>query len=165
MSQRPETGLGAIIGAAVQNFGAVTGVKTTVSVSEGLLRLPSHVELSVYRLAMDVLADAQATGATSATLTLSVEAPGVDLCVSHDGASRLTSESFRDNPLRAEGAAIAADRLPAGGTRVSLVLGTVGPLRVAPQASVADNGGPDGFSAAELGDHGPSVPFQQEASP
>ena len=164
MSQRPETGLGAIIGAAVQNFGAVTGVKTTVSVREGLLRLPSHVELSVYRLAMDILADAQATGATSATLTLSVEAPGVDLCVSHDGASRLTTESFRHTPLRDEGATIAADRLPGRGVRVCLALGTVEPPRVAPQASVADNGGPDGFNAAEMGDHGPSVSFQQEAS-
>ena len=40
----------------------------------------------------------------------------------------------------------------------------VGMRMIAPQASVADNGGPDGFNAAEMGDHGPSVSFQQEAS-
>lgn len=106
MAQRPETSLGAVIGSAVQNFGAVTGIDTTVSISEGMLRLPSHVELPVYRLTMDVLADAQASSASQAAVTVRVDAPEAQVTVSHDGRTQLRPDAFADHPLRAEGATI-----------------------------------------------------------
>ena len=71
---------------AVQSFGSVTGVRTTVTVSEGQRRLDPRVEILVHRLVMDVLADAQASGARNAwvTLTTSVAGPA-KVEVSHDG--------------------------------------------------------------------------------
>ena len=89
VAERPGTGLGAVLGAAVQSFGSVTGVRTTVTVSEGQRRMDPRVEILIHRLVMDILADAQASGARSAwvTLTTSVAGPAcVD--VSHDGDPR-----------------------------------------------------------------------------
>ena len=89
VAERPGTGLGAVLGAAVQSFGSVTGVRTTVTVSEGQRRMDPRVEILIHRLVMDVLADAQASGARNAwvTLTTSVVGPAkVD--VSHDGDPR-----------------------------------------------------------------------------
>ena len=66
MTQRPETGLGALIGAAVQRFGSLTGIRTTVTVSESLRRLDPRLELQVHRIVADVLTDAQAGQARTA---------------------------------------------------------------------------------------------------
>ncbi len=143
MSQRPETGLGSIVGAAVQNFGAVTGVKTTVSISEGLLRLPSHVELPVYRLAMDVLADAQASGAQSASVTLRVDAPSVELIVSHDGVSRLSASAFQRQPLTDLGATIMVSHQPVAGLSVRMLLGVDAAPGVRRTPVVRQDGGTD----------------------
>ena len=79
VAERPGTGLGAVLGAAVQSFGSVTGVRTTVTVSEGQRRMDPRVEILVHRLVMDVLADAQASGARNAwvSLTTSVAGPAM----------------------------------------------------------------------------------------
>ncbi|MBK9475314.1 MAG: GAF domain-containing protein [Tetrasphaera sp.] len=126
MSQRPQNSLGTLLTSALQSFGSVTGMETTVSVSEGLLRLPSHVELSVYRLGMDVLADAQASGASSASVALRVESPAVRLTVAHDGATRLSASSFDTHPLRAIGATIDIRTGDRDGVEVVMQLGSVG---------------------------------------
>ena len=70
VAERPGTGLGAVLGAAVQSFGSVTGVRTTVTVSEGQRRLDPRVEILIHRLVMDILADAQACGARNAWVSL-----------------------------------------------------------------------------------------------
>ena len=79
VAERPGTGLGAVLGAAVQSFGSVTGVRTTVTVSEGQRRMDPRVEILIHRLVMDILADAQACGARNAwvSLTTSVAGPAV----------------------------------------------------------------------------------------
>ena len=69
VAERPGTGLGAVLGAAVQSFGSVTGVRTTVTVSEGQRRMDPRVEILIHRLVMDILADAQACGARNAWVT------------------------------------------------------------------------------------------------
>ena len=69
VAERPGTGLGAVLGAAVQSFGSVTGVRTTVTVSESQRRLDPRVEILIHRLVMDILADAQACGARNAWVT------------------------------------------------------------------------------------------------
>ncbi len=97
LAERPGTGLGAVLGAAVQSFGSVTGVRTTVTVSQGQRRLDPRLEILVHRLVMDVLADAQASGARNAwvTLTTSVVGPAkVD--VTHDGNPRTARRTYRD---------------------------------------------------------------------
>ena len=65
VAERPGTGLGAVLSAAVQSFGSVTGMRTTVTVSERQRRLDPRVEILVHRLVMDVLADAQSSGAAT----------------------------------------------------------------------------------------------------
>ena len=91
-----------MLGAAVQSFGSVTGVRTTVTVSEGQRRLDPRVEILIHRLVMDILADAQACGARNAwvTLTTSVAGPAI-VDVSHDGDPRTApSGSVRTRPSR-----------------------------------------------------------------
>ena len=101
VAERPGTGLGAVLGAAVQSFGSVTGMRTTVTVSEGQRRLDPRVEIVVHRLVMDVLADAQASGARNAWVTLDDlgrrARPSVE--VSHDGDPRTARQAYKDPGL------------------------------------------------------------------
>jgi nitrate/nitrite-specific signal transduction histidine kinase len=96
VAERPGTGLGAVLSAAVQSFGSVTGMRTTVTVSERQRRLDPRVEILVHRLVMDVLADAQSSGARNAwvTLTASVVGP-TNVEVSHDGNPRTARQAYR----------------------------------------------------------------------
>ncbi len=95
VAERPGGGLGAVLGAAVQSFGSVTGMRTTVTVSERQRRLDPRIEILVHRLVMDVLADAQASGARNAwvTLTASVIGP-VSVVVEHDGDPRVARQKY-----------------------------------------------------------------------
>ncbi len=96
VAERPGTGLGAVLSAAVQSFGSVTGMRTTVTVSERQRRIDPRVEILVHRLVMDVLADAQSSGARNAwvTLTASVVGP-TNVEVSHDGNPRTARQAYR----------------------------------------------------------------------
>jgi signal transduction histidine kinase len=97
---RPETGLGALIGSRLQGFGASRGVTTTMQLSETGFRLPAHTEVLVYRLFLQVLADAKrAADATQMHVVLTVAAPLVELRMSHDGTSSLAQEDFASHPL------------------------------------------------------------------
>ena len=95
VAERPGSGLGAVLGAAVQSFGSVTGMRTTVTVSERQRRLDPRIEILAHRLVMDVLADAQASGARNAwvTLTASVTGP-VSVEVEHDGDPRSARQKY-----------------------------------------------------------------------
>jgi signal transduction histidine kinase len=121
VAERPGTGLGAVLGAAVQSFGSVTGVRTTVTVSEGQRRLDPRVEILIHRLVMDILADAQASGARNAwvTLTTSVTGPA-HLEVSHDGDPRAARRSFKDPALGGLDATLHVGTEPNGRTTVNL---------------------------------------------
>ncbi len=121
VAERPGTGLGAVLGAAVQSFGSVTGVRTTVTVSEGQRRLDPRVEILIHRLVMDILADAQACGARNAwvTLTTSVTGPA-HLEVSHDGDPRAARRSFKDPALGGLDATLHVGTEPNGRTTVNL---------------------------------------------
>ncbi len=123
VAERPETGLGAVLGAAVQSFGSVTGVRTTMTVSEGRRRLDPRVELLVHRLVMDVLADAQASGARNAWVTLSTMiGDPARVEVAHDGDAARARGTFSDPAL----AGLAADLTTvvdrSGRTTVSLAV-------------------------------------------
>ncbi len=123
VAERPGTGLGAVLGAAVQSFGSVTGVRTTVTVSEGQRRMDPRVEILIHRLVMDILADAQASGARNAwvTLTTSVAGPAcVD--VSHDGDPRTARQVFQDPALHGLDATLFVRSEPNGRTTVNLTV-------------------------------------------
>ncbi|HET7819915.1 MAG TPA: histidine kinase dimerization/phosphoacceptor domain-containing protein [Ornithinibacter sp.] len=123
VAERPGTGLGAVLGAAVQSFGSVTGVRTTVTVSEGQRRMDPRVEILIHRLVMDILADAQACGARNAwvSLTTSVVGPAcVD--VSHDGDPRTSRRQFKDPALEGLDATLFVRTEPNGRTTVNLTV-------------------------------------------
>lgn len=107
LAVRPDRGLGAVVGARLQQFGAATGLTMGLRLSESPYRLPAHLETLIYRLILDVLDDARnAHGITGIETRLDVNAPQAWLHISHDGQSHLTTDSFRDHQLVTLGAAI-----------------------------------------------------------
>ncbi|MHB8185046.1 MAG: histidine kinase [Dermatophilaceae bacterium] len=107
LAVRPDQGLGAVVGARLQQFGVATGLTVGLRLSESTYRLPAHLETLIYRLILDVLADARhAPGASAIELRLDVKAPQAWLHISHDGTSHLGADAFLDHPLTALGAEI-----------------------------------------------------------
>jgi signal transduction histidine kinase len=107
LAVRPDQGLGAVVGARLQQFGAATGLTVGLRLSESTYRLPAHLETLIYRLILDVLTDARnARGTSTIEVRLDVKAPQAWLHISHDGESHLASDAFRDHPLTALGAEI-----------------------------------------------------------
>jgi signal transduction histidine kinase len=100
VAERPGSGLGAVIGGTVQSFGNMTGMRTTVTVSETRQRLDPQVEIVFHRLVMDVLADAQAAGAKGAWVTLTTRSSGpATLEIAHDGSYERAERLFRQPQL------------------------------------------------------------------
>jgi signal transduction histidine kinase len=123
VAERPGTGLGAVLGAAVQSFGSVTGVRTTVTVSEGQRRMDPRVEILIHRLVMDVLADAQACGARNAWVSLTTSVAGPALVdVSHDGDPSTSRRSFKDPALEGLDATLFVRTETNGRTTVNLTV-------------------------------------------
>ena len=122
-----------MLGAAVQSFGSVTGVRTTVTVSEGQRRMDPRVEILIHRLVMDILADAQACGARNAwvSLTTSVAGPA-NVDVSHDGDPRTRARTFRDPALEGLDATLFVRTEPNGRTTVNLTVQEPTPRRRVP---------------------------------
>jgi signal transduction histidine kinase len=107
LAVRPDQGLGAVVGARLQQFGATTGLTVGLTLSESTYRLPAHVESLIYRLILDVLSDARHGFGTSAIeVRLDVKAPQAWLHITHDGTSQLGADAFLDHPLTALGAEI-----------------------------------------------------------
>jgi signal transduction histidine kinase len=107
LAVRPDQGLGAVVGARLQQFGAATGLTVGLRLSESPYRLPAHLETLIYRLILDILNDARnARGVTGIEARLDVNAPQAWLKITHDGETRLDVDAFRDHPLADLGATI-----------------------------------------------------------
>ena len=123
VAERPGTGLGAVLGAAVQSFGSVTGMRTTVTVSERQRRLDPRLEIVVHRLVMDVLADAQASGARNASVTLTASIVGpTSVEVSHDGNPRTARQAYKTPAVDGVDADLAVQSDTRGRTTVTLTV-------------------------------------------
>ncbi len=123
VAERPGTGLGAVLGAAVQSFGSVTGMRTTVTVSERQRRLDPRLEIVVHRLVMDVLADAQASGARNASVTLTASIVGpTSVEVSHDGNPRTARQAYKTPAVDGVDAHLAVQSDTRGRTTVTLTV-------------------------------------------
>jgi len=134
LAVRPDQGLGAVVGARLQQFGAATGVTVGLRLSESPYRLPAHMETLIYRLILDVLNDARnAHGVTGIEARLDVNAPQAKLEISHDGESQLATDAFRDHPLTALGATIDVQGGGHGGVTVTLALHDRWPKQHLPQ--------------------------------
>ena len=117
LAVRPDQGLGAVVGARLQQFGAATGLTVGLRLSESPYRLPAHLETLIYRLILDVLNDARnAPGVTGIEARLDVNAPQAWLHISHDGESHLAVDAFRDHPLTTLGATIEVQPADSGVT-------------------------------------------------
>lgn len=93
---RPEHGLGAAVSARLQQFGAATGAVVSVVLRESGFRLPASTEIRLYRLLLDVLADAQRHRAQHVDLDLVVAAPHFEFTIGHSGGTSLSAEALRD---------------------------------------------------------------------
>ena len=123
LAMRPDQGLGAVVGARLQQFGAATGLTVGLQLSESPYRLPAHLETLIYRLVLDVLNDARsARGATYVRASLVVNAPQAWLRITHNGRSTLEADSFLEHPLVAQGATIDVQPDTISGVIVSLAL-------------------------------------------
>lgn len=130
LAVRPDQGLGAVVGARLQQFGAATGLIVGLRLNESPYRLPAHLETLIYRLILDVLNDARnARGVTGIEARLDVNAPQAWLSITHDGQTHLAADAFQDHPLIALGAAIGVEPGPSGVT-VSLALNDPGPTHL-----------------------------------
>lgn len=104
---RADAGLGAVIGDRLQRFGANSGIRVVLRLSESGYRLPVHAETLLYRLVLDVLADARvAEHVTTVDVTLDVDAPNAFLKIYHDGATMLHPDRFAEHPLASMGGRI-----------------------------------------------------------
>jgi len=130
LAVRPDQGLGAVVGARLQQFGAATGLTVGLRLNESPYRLPAHLETLIYRLILDVLNDARnAAGVTGIEARLDVNAPQAWLTITHDGESHLAADAFRDHPLAALGATIEVE-VGLTGVKVSLALNDRGPTHL-----------------------------------
>jgi signal transduction histidine kinase len=130
LAVRPDQGLGAVVGARLQQFGAATGLTVGLRLNESPYRLPAHLETLIYRLILDVLNDARnAVGVTGIEARLDVNAPQAWLTITHDGESHLAADAFRDHPLVALGATIEVE-VGLTGVTVSLALNDRGPTHL-----------------------------------
>jgi len=90
VSVRPERGLGATMSARLQAFGTTTGLVVGLRLSESGFRLPAHVETGLYRIFLDVLADAgRSHDATFVEVDLTVLTREAVLLMRHDGSTAL----------------------------------------------------------------------------
>jgi signal transduction histidine kinase len=128
LAVRPDQGLGAVVGARLQQFGATTGLTVGLRLSESPYRLPAHLESLIYRLILDVLSDARhASGTSAIDVRLDVNAPQAWLHITHDGTSQLGADAFLDHPLTALGAEIRVQPRDTG-VAVSLALNSQRPI-------------------------------------
>jgi len=132
---RPEHGLGAAVSARLQQFGAATGAVVTVVLRESGFRLPASTEIRLYRLLLDVLADAQRHRADHVEVELIVAAPLFQLTISHSGATALSVAALRERLDDTACQLSVGERLPENGAGVCVRAGTLARL---PASSDAD---------------------------
>lgn len=91
---RPDSSIGALLTGRLQVIGAYLGITVRTSLHEAGHRLEPHIEALLYRLAMDVVADATRTpGARTIHLDLDVGPAGGCLVIGHDGPGTLISRT------------------------------------------------------------------------
>ena len=123
MVERPDVSLGSVLSTNLQNAGTDSGMRTTMAIEETPFRFPAHIEVSLNRLALDVLADARSGGATMFDMEVALSAPNARLAMRHDGRSSLDASSFSHHPAAGHGEILVERLLPAG-RYVEIILGS-----------------------------------------
>lgn len=123
MVERPDVSLGSVLSANLQTAGTNSGMRTTMAIEETSFRFPAHIEVSLNRLALDVLADARTGGATLFDMEVALSAPNARLAMRHDGRSGLDETSFENHTSAQYGEILVEPLLPRG-RYVEIILGT-----------------------------------------
>ncbi|MEI2825077.1 MAG: histidine kinase [Dermatophilaceae bacterium] len=92
MPAHAPSGLGALLGTAAHRFGTLSGIRTSFTIREVAPDLDPQLIAALHRLVLDVLADAQGSSASHATIELMTQGEDYRLVVSHDGIPHLTPE-------------------------------------------------------------------------
>lgn len=120
MRQRPDRSLAAIMAAAVQSFGAASGIRTTVSTEEGSARLPAHIESAFFHATMAQLAEARRGGAREVVVRASFDGSSTAVTVEHDGEVTGAADGRTSPPREVPGCHVARRVRPDGRTIVTI---------------------------------------------
>jgi signal transduction histidine kinase len=82
-----DQGLGRVLSAQLQHFGATTGSMVQVELRESTVRLPVDVEQALARLSHELLVDARTGRASSVRVVLEAEPPLATFLLEHDGST------------------------------------------------------------------------------
>ena len=125
-----DLGLNAALAGNAEELGRQTGIATSFGAAGDFADLPGDVQLVLYRVAQEALANAaRHAGAKSIVVRLAREGPRVELTVSDDGrgfafdeaGAGLGLEGMRERSLLVGGELVIESR-PGSGTRVRLVI-------------------------------------------
>jgi signal transduction histidine kinase len=83
-----DEGLGRVLSAQLQHFGATTGSMVQVELRESTVRLPVDVEQALTRLSHELLVDARTGRASSVRVVLEAEPPMATFLLEHDGSTQ-----------------------------------------------------------------------------
>lgn len=94
MTQRPDRRLSAVLSASVQSFGSSTGIATTITIREGQVGLPAHLEAAIFRVVMSFLDEAVTVGAARVKVNADLASHTAQVRLSHDGSAPPSAASL-----------------------------------------------------------------------
>jgi signal transduction histidine kinase len=132
---RADQGLGRVLSAQLQHFGATTGSAVQVELRESTVRLPVEVEQALARLTHELLVDARNGKASTVRVLLESEPPLATYLLEHDGASTWTADPQTSPLLVKLGASLRVLR-PDEGDGLTVVVHAGDPAQATPRFAV-----------------------------
>jgi signal transduction histidine kinase len=132
---RADQGLGRVLSAQLQHFGATTGSAVQVELRESTVRLPVEVEQALARLTHELLVDARNGKASTVRVLLESEPPLATYLLEHDGATTWDAGAHLSPLLGRLGASLRAVR-PEDGQGVAVIVHAGDPAQSEPQFAV-----------------------------
>src|SRR4051812_23120442 len=132
-----DQGLGRVLSAQLQHFGATTGSTVQVELRESTVRLPVDVEQALARLSHELLVDARTGRAGSVRVVLESEPPMATFLLEHDGSTQWDAGERLSPALAKLGAQMNVVRPePTGGVAVIVHVGEI-PAQARPELDVS----------------------------
>ena len=132
---RADQGLGRVLSAQLQHFGATTGSAVQVELRESTVRLPVEVEQALARLTHELLVDARNGKASTVRVLLESEPPLATYLLEHDGATSWDAGAHLTPLLVKLGASLRVVR-PEDGGGVAVIVHAGDPAQSPPRFAV-----------------------------
>lgn len=132
---RADQGLGRVLSAQLQHFGATTGSAVQVELRESTVRLPVEVEQALARLTHELLVDARNGKASTVRVLLESEPPLATYLLEHDGATSWDAGAHLSPLLVKLGASLRVVR-PEDGGGVAVIVHAGDPAQSPPRFAV-----------------------------